>query len=179
VDKKMDLSGNAMKWENHYLREFPEVSDSERILGEIADYPMVHENRWLQYAMYALLGVGACVTGLFLYWLFWPMDVFAFQKITVLGAHNGEITFQLDYCKNERFDNLEAETHYALVDHVTRGVLGMEMINLPSGCGSTQDSVFVSHVPKGTYRLEITKIYEPNPIRRIPVVGRSAPFELK
>ena len=112
------------------------------------------------------------------YWL-WPFPVLTIRKdVTVdqkVYRAGDYLEYTFSYCKR---DDLEAETHFSFVDSVVYSTPGMTMRSLPPGCHVATEGIYVPNLPSGRYKLEMVRMYQPTPLRRVMVQSMSNEFEI-
>ena len=55
---------------------------------------------------------------------------------------------------------------------------GMTMRGLQLGCHIAREAIEVPNIPSGVYKLEIVRVYNPTPLRRVEVKSVSNQFEV-
>jgi len=85
----------------------------------------------------------------------------------------GWLDYQMSYCKSTSID---AEEHYSWVDGIAYSTPGMAVRDLPQGCHTTIERVMVPRIPSGTYHLEMVRVYQPTPLRRVELHASSNLF---
>ena len=96
--------------------------------------------------------------------------------VTTLHVHSGDLLqYDLDYCKHT---DVDAEVHYSWSDGVSYPMPGMTMRGLQLGCHIAREAIEVPNIPSGVYKLEIVRVYNPTPLRRVEVKSVSNQFEV-
>jgi hypothetical protein len=135
--------------------------------------------------VYVFLLIMASGVGLLWFWLLWPeyplMLKHPIQVIEVqqFGASN-TVIYTMDYCKDQKYANLDSEVHYMLVNHdaVLHELPGMAMGTLPFGCNVVKIALPLPLLQPGVYILRMIRLYHVNPLRPIEVASESPPFEV-
>lgn len=97
-------------------------------------------------------------------------------KIFGSEFHPGDwLDYQMDYCKTTTVD---AEEHYSWNDDVSYSTPGMAVRDLPQGCHTTLVRVLVPKIPPGHYKLEMIRVYQPTPLRRVEIRALSNMFTI-
>jgi hypothetical protein len=120
------------------------------------------------------------------YWLLWPQTPLVInkpihvEKVQIFGGSD-TVVYSMDYCKPYKFLNIQAEVHYSLVNHdgIFHELPGMSVTSLPPGCHSILVAVPIPQVDPGIYTLNMLRVYQVNPLRKVEVSSVSAPFEIR
>jgi len=131
------------------------------------------------------IAVIAFITGLYLYWLFIQPDVINFEETNALVVDKkvyypgDRITYTLEFCKSKKS---VAVVDRALVDSF-RVTFAQVTSDLPTGCNkiNVNDLVIPDFIVGSgdDYYVEITGVYQINPIRKQYVYLRTENFQIK
>ena len=135
----------------------------------------------------SLISIFAFIGALFLmgvafYWEFFPENIISyphgnhFAVLTKKVKAGSYMKYQLNYCK---YTEDISTVYQTLVGHNVYTLAPIQR-NLPVGCQSrTISDIFIPPtVPPGTYTLQITVVYHPNPIRTVEYFVDTDPFEI-
>lgn len=112
-------------------------------------------------------------------WEIWPYEVIKFNRpIRILTEHvvpNGELIYEMDYCKSERFKDTHATVTHSFVNHLVHNA-PTTLSQLAAGCHVVIFGLPMPLLPPGEYQLEMVRTYRVNPIRTVTVKSITAPF---
>ena len=96
--------------------------------------------------------------------------------VTSEHLHAGQwLDYKYHYCKDK---DIAAETHYSFVDEIVYSTPGMMVTRLDVGCHDAYEGLSVPNIPPGRYRLEMMRVYQPTPLRRLEVRAVSGYFTI-
>lgn len=132
--------------------------------------------RGYHWAYFGLL-VAALIVMRMLYWELWPQWVFRFNRpIEIVTVHpvTGEyLEYQMDYCKNMKFEDRIGTVEAYFEDH-SLTILPDERSPIPAGCNVLRFGIMLPHLRPGIYYLHIRKQYFINPLKEEVDESRSA-----
>lgn len=117
---------------------------------------------------------------IFLYWLFWPVNVIKLTgPVTTdkTSYHPGDrISYTISYCK---YIDLGAVVVRSLVNG-TRTNFTTQNSDIPMGCHTTKlsDLIIPDYLDSDKYHLEANITYQVNPIRTVQINWRSNDFKI-
>jgi hypothetical protein len=124
-------------------------------------------------------------TLLLAYWLLYPTTVIEItQPPRVVTWHPvaGEpLEYSFGYCKNSRYDDVHALVEHEMIQGDMVYAFPVTAGRLEPGCHSIVvdlGTVSTLHFPAGDYTIQVTRSYDVNPLRRVTVTARSAPFRI-
>lgn len=135
----------------------------------------------LYWAALPILLVLLFACGLIMTWTLWPYRPMLINgKLEVKTAHivsSGTVDYEFEYCKAGVYDRNEAQVyHIAVSGDESIYIFRITQRHLETGCHKGFMEVLLPPLKPGLHKLEMHRIYQPNPIRRVDVHAESEEF---